>query len=228
MDFDTIFQNYYSLYRGESDTPASTDDEYTVALRLANNAVARWANVDGVLWKELFTNLQAATDGDKVIVAGDSTYAAPTNMKRSGGFVRILNADGTTKTTYQIIEPQEAQFKNDNQTYCYFTGDPNNGFVLHLNESPNSDIDGLSIDYVYYKKPTEFAQGSDTSECPNPWFIIHNMLANRWRISQNYGSYQTALRDAEEALKNMQQDFAAGTWANPWELADNSGSVWGI
>ena len=228
MDFNTIFANYYTLYRGESETPSSTDDEFTIGLRLANTAISRWANVDGVYWKELFSTLQSAATGTKTIATGDTTYTAPTDMREAGGYIKILDGNGDEKTRYPIIEPQEAQFKDANSTYAYFTGNPTSGFTLNLNPAPTSDLNGLSIDYVYYKKATEFTTGTSTTEMANPGFIVHHMLANRFRVSRNYGGYQTAQRDAEEALKNMQQDNMSGTWANPWSLADNSGSIWGL
>lgn len=228
MDFDSIIQNYYTLYRGEATAPTSTDDEYTVGMRLANNAINRWANVDAMYWKELFTTTADNSTGATLTIAtGDSTYAAPTAMQEAGGYVKIK--DGTdTIQEIPIIEPQEAQFKSEEGTYAYFTGDPNNGFTLHLNPAPDASLNGKTLWYAYYKKPTEFTTGTDKTEMANPWFIIHHMLANRFRVSRNFGGYQTAMRDAEEALKNMQQDNNSGTWANPWSLADNSGSTWGV
>lgn len=226
-DFDDIFTNYYTLYRAEADPPATTDAEYTIGLRLANNAVSRWANYDGTYWKELFDTNQEDGTGAQTVTSGDSIYSAPTNMREAGGLIKIKNSSGQTVRTYQIIDPQEAQFRDDNSQYAYFTGDPTNGFTLHLNPAPDTAVNGMDIDYVYYKKPTLFADGNDKTELPNPWFIVHHMLANRLRASNNYGSYQIALRDAEEALKNMQHDNNSGSWANPWALADNTGTVFG-
>ena len=53
------------------------------------------------------------------------------------------------------------------------------------------------------------------------------MLAQRFRVSRN-PYYSSALRDAEAAIKVMQMDNNSGSWANPWAVADNSGSSWGI
>lgn len=224
MTFTEIFTNYYTLYRGDSETPSTTDPEYTVALRLANNAVNRWANVDDVYWNELYTNLQSASDGTKTTTSGTKTYSAPTDMREAGGFVELL--DGTTlQERIELVSPERVQFLDDNAVFAYFTGDPNNGFTLNLNKAPTTT--GLNIDYIYYKKPTEFTTGTDKSEMSNPWFIVHHMLANRFRASRNWSAYQTSLRDAEEALKNMQQHNFSGTWSNPVSLQDNSGAVWG-
>lgn len=102
----------------------------------------------------------------------------------------------------------------------------NKGFTLHLNPAPDSAINGMDIDYVYYKAPTYFSVGSGMTEMSNPSFIVHHMLQNRFRGSRNpyYGS---AKQDAEDCLRMMQADNNSGTWANPPQIQDNSGTVWG-
>lgn len=225
--YDNIFTQYYRLYRAEATVPVSTDDEYIIGLSLANEAIARWANYDGTYWKQLFTTLQTASTGAvTTITTGTKTYAAPTAMREAGGFVKILDSNSNTIRVYPIIEPENAQFRDDAATYAFFTGDPGNGFTLHLNPAPDSSINGKSIDYVYYKKPTELSTGSSKTECPVVEYIVHRMLANRFRASRNpyYGSAKV---DAEDALKTMQANNNSGNWADPWKLADNSGATFG-
>ena len=41
MTFDDVFNAFYRLYRAEAEVPASTDDEYTIAMELANEAIRR-------------------------------------------------------------------------------------------------------------------------------------------------------------------------------------------
>lgn len=226
MTFDEIFEAYYNLYRAEADTPGTSDDEYVTAMRLANEALNRWANYDGTYWNTLFTTNQLDGTGDQVVATGDATYTAPTNMREAGGFIRINDSDGTAQAYFPIIEPNEAQFRDDNSSYAYFTGDPSNGFTLRLNPTLEANLDGLDLDYVYYKKPTEYTTGESMSEIPNPYFLVHRMLAMRFRVSRN-PYYSSALRDAEDALKIMKMDNDSGSWANPWKMADNSGTVWG-
>lgn len=227
MTFDQIFTEFYTIYRAEATVPASTDDEYTIAMRFANNALNRWANYDSVYWKELFTTNQVDESGAQTIVTSQTDYDGPSNMREAGGMIKVLDSSNKVVQTYPILDPQEVQFKGDNSTYAYFTGDPSNGFTLHLNPAPTSSLNGKSIDYVYYKNPTEFTTGTDVTECPNSRFLINHMLANRFRASRNSLGYQTSLRDAEEALKNMKQDNDSGNWGNPWKLADRSNTVWG-
>ena len=227
--YDQIFSAYYRMFRGESDVPDSTDEEYILGLSLANNALNWWANYDGTYWKELYTTAQAASTGGVVTVtSGTSSYAAPTAMREPGGLVDVLNADGSIHTQFPIIEAQDKQFKNKEGTFAYFTGNPSQGFTLHLNPAPDSSLNGLGIDYVYYKKPTEYTTGSSESEISNPYFIVHNMLAQRFQIERNYGGYQIAKRDSEELLRNMQRDNNSGSWSSPWSMPDWSGTSWGI
>lgn len=228
MTYNDIFTAYYNLYRVEATVPTSSDDEFTIGMRLANEAISRWANYDATYWKELYTTAQQnSTGGVVTVTAGTSTYAAPTDMREAGGYVQIKDGSGNVLRSYPIIDPQEAQFKTDNAQYCYFTGDPTGGYTLHLNPAPDTAINGMNIDYVYYKKPTEFTTGTDETEMSNPYFIVHRMLANRFRASRN-PYYTSALRDAEDALKIMKFDNDTGTWANPWAVSDTSGSGWGV
>lgn len=226
MNFDSIFEAYYNLYRLEAETPSSEDDEYPVAMRLANEAINRWAAYDGTYWKELFTTLNLAGES-QTVESATVEYDAPDDLKEAGGFISLRNpATGSIVQRIPIIEPQDAQFRNDESSYCFFTGDPGNGYTLHLNPVPSSAAVGSIIDYVYYKKPTLMTTGTDTTEMAEPYFMVHRMLSNRFRGSRNpyYGS---AKADAEDTLKTMQLSNNSGNWADPWKLADNSGSEWG-
>jgi hypothetical protein len=224
--FDNVFSLYYTLYRAEATVPASTEDEYTIALRFANEAVARWATYDNTYWRQLFRTAQTASTGGVVTTtAGTATYAAPTAFKEAGGFIKLKNSAGITVQSIPIIEPQEAQFRGDNSSYAYFTSVAGGAYTLHLNTAPTTS--GLLIDYVYYAKPTEFATGSSTTECPNAEMLCHRMLGMRFRASRN-PYYQDAIDDAEDALHIMKMDNDSGNWADPWKVADNSGSMFGV
>lgn len=225
MTYDEIFADYYNQYRAEALTPSSTDDEYTIGRRLANSAVRRWASYDNTFWQNLYTtSLLDSTGGVILTTAGTATYAAPTNMRLAGGFVKLINPDGTTNKSIAITDPQDSQFRADGSAFCFFTGDPNSGFVLNLSVAPT--VTGLSIKYTYYKKPSFFTAGTDKPNMSNPDFIVNHMLSNRFRASRNpyYGS---AKRDAENMLAQMKMENDSGTPANPWKLPDHSGTVWG-
>lgn len=225
MTFNDIFEAYYNLYRAEGTTPDNTDDEYIIALRLANEALARWANFDGTYWNQLYTTLIAAEDGGKTITTGQSTYECPSDMREPGGMIKLISGTDTVKSI-RVVQPHETQFENPEADYCYFTGSPATGFVLNFNLAPTIELNGYEINYIYYKNPTQYTTGTDISEIPDPYFLVHRMLAMRFRASRN-PYYQSALRDSEDALRIMQVDNNSGSWNNPWKLTDHSGSVWG-
>lgn len=225
MDFDTIFQAYYTQYRAVATIPTSTEAEYTIGMRLANEAIQRWATYDSTLWHELYTTLSLADEGITV-ATGTTQYDAPDNFQSAGGHIKLLNSDNTVFQTYPILEPQEVQFKSANGTYAYFTGNPAEGYVLNLNPVPTSTQNGKTLDYVYYKTPTLFTTGTDVTEMSDPYFIVHRMLANRFRASRNPYT-NSALRDAENALGIMKMRNDSGSWANPWSVQDRSGTIFG-
>ena len=292
MDFDAIFIAYYSQFRSDADVPTSTDDEYTVGLRLANEAINRWANYDGVYWRDLFTTLQTNGGGTQTISTGTTSYLAPFNFKEAGGFVKVLDSNGNSVERYKIINPEEVQFQGENSNYCYFikgqnyystgtvsqtttavtgsgttftsamvgmqiqydTGEVatitaytsataltvspsqtvasttykivNKGWTLKINPSPTANLNGLDIDYVFYKEPSLFTTGTSKTEMADPYFIVHRMLASQYRAARN-PYYSSAKTDAENALRQMQLDNNSGTWSNPWVMSDVSGTSWG-
>lgn len=214
MTYDQLFEAYHNLLRAEEDTPDSTDDEYIVGIRLANEAINRWANYDATKWRELYVS--ASLDS----LSGTNTYAAPADMQELGGYVSL----GSSKLP--IVQPHEAQFNGSQGNYAYFTGDPNNGFTLNFNR--DVDVTGTgNIHFVYYKKPTLITTGTDVPEMADPYFIVHRMLAQRLRPEENYGSYQIALRDSENALKQMKMSNDSGNWSRPPVLSDMGGGTWG-
>lgn len=226
ITWDEIFEAYYNIYRAEATTPASTDDEYTVALRLANEAVNYWAHFDGTYWRELFNTLQNADDGTKTLATSTTTYDAPSDFAEIGGYVKYLDSSNNIVSRVPIIEPHQAQFKDQKASYTYFTGDPGNGYILNVNPAPASADNGRGIDYIYYRTPLEITTGSDVPEMSNPYFMVHRMLAMRFRNSRN-PYYSTALRDSENTIRLMKIDNDSGNWSNPWSVPDNSGSSWG-
>ncbi len=226
MTFDEIFTAYYTQYRGVSTIPASTDPEYTIGLRLANEALTRWANYDNTFWQVLYSTPVA--EGDTTVAVTDVTqYDVPDNFKAPGGNIKLLDSSGNTQRTYRLVSPEKIQFYGDNTQYAYFMGNPNDGFTLNLNPAPASEVNGFTINYVYYKTPTLYTTGTDISEIPNAYFVVHRMLANRFRASRN-PYYTDALRDAEDALGIMKMENDSGTWSNPLAVADTSGTNWGF
>lgn len=230
MTFQNIFNEYYTLLRGDSDIPDSTDDEWKIAIQLANQSIRRWDRVDGMLWKELFQQLSNADDGDRTVITGITDYETPSDFRKPGGWVFYKDSDGNTQVKLKVIEPFESQLYTDESDYAYFTGDPNSGYTLTVNPAPASSENGYSIEYMYYKNPTYFAStetGTTTVEMSDPNFIVQDMLANRYRNMQKWPAYQTARKDADQALANMINDNVVGTHYNSWKVPDPDGGGFG-
>lgn len=227
MDLNDLFQDYYTLYRVEAQIPNSTDDEFVIFQRLSREAINRWANYDNTFWKELFETNQNDGSGDTVLTTNVTEYAAPTNMRSAGGYLRVYDSvSNTTKKRIKIIEPQDVQFQSDTAHYCWFKGDPNNGFTLMLNPVPDASLNGLAIDYVYYKKPSYLTTGTDLPEMSQPEFIVHRCLSMRFRGSRNPFTTD-AKKDAEDVLMTMKMENNSGNWSDPWKLADHTGGTFG-
>lgn len=230
MTYDEIFTAEYSLFRADADVPTSSDDEYKVGMQIANESINRHANYEGTYWKEYFTTLQQSTQTVPALVttitAGTTSYTCPTDFKEAGGFVKVIDVSGNVAESYPVVDPPQVQFLDEASTFCYFVGNPKDGYTLQLSPAPSARLNGMDINYIYYKTPTLFTTGTDVTEMSNPYFIVHRMLAMQYRAARN-PYYTSALRDSEDILKNMQMDNNSGSWASPPAMADNTGSVWG-
>ena len=225
ITFNDIFVDYYNLYRGDGSTPTTSDPEWTIALRLANNAIDAWFGDPGMMWNELFTTNLASIDGATTVILNQTAYAAPSNMLRSGGFVKLSNATTGAYFNIQLVDPPQVQNLDPNAPVAYFTGDPNHGLTLNIIPTNlTNTYAGWSIDYVYYKRPTTMTQASDMPEMADTSFMVHHMLANRFRNSRNWPAYQTAMKDAQYQLKNMETIQNSGTWFNSFTLGDSNQS----
>lgn len=226
MDLNALFAAYYFQYRVQADTPASTDDEYKVFIALANEGINRWANYEDTFWHELYSTLKDSGEGD-LTLSTDTEYQTPSDMRKVGGKIRVYNSNNQTLKRIPIIEPGNVQFMSDTASFAYFTGDSNSGFTLHINPEPETAIQGMSLDYIYYKAATLLAAGVDKPQMSQPYFIVHRALANRFRGSRN-PYYASAKNDAEDVLQTMKIENDAGSPADPWSLEDHSSGRFGI
>lgn len=156
-----------ALYESDSTSPTSGDEDFLVWTSLANLAINLWENEEGIMWKELFTKLSSASDGDKTVTAGDYSYATPTNFRApASGYIWL--GSGTSKTPYRVIKIEEVQAaETDSGNWCYFTGS-----TLEFN--PNCTLTtGLTISYNYYKYATKLTTGSSAFEMSDPGFAVY-------------------------------------------------------
>lgn len=188
-----------ALYESTNASPATTDEDYLTRRLLMNRALHRWERLPGFFWDSLWTRTAPTA------VTSSSTYTAPADLRRAGGWVDVLDTDGITRLKrYPVIKPNDAQAKSATDTFAYFTGSDVAGRTLNLNPAPDSSIIGKNFVYNYYKKVTEYTAPTTISEIPDPEYIIHSVVAELWKGDNNTASYQTSLAEAEERLKGLQ------------------------
>lgn len=232
MDFDEIFNEYYPIFRGQAtNIPTSGDREYDIAKQLGNNAIRKWDRADGVEWKELRTTLiedaariaaipgSTETPGALLTVASQTTYAAPSNMRKPPAFISV-----GSREKIKVVSPALAdQYGGVSSAYAYFTGSANTGYVLHFNNGTDA---GLAIDYLYLRKPVMITDGTSVPDMSDPNFMIQEMLATRFLNNRNGFGYKIAKQEALTALQNMKIENNSGTEGNGDNLGGTGG--WGV
>lgn len=234
MNFDTIFKEYYTLFRGRATSfPTYGDREFSVAIQFANNAIRKWERADGQLWRELIDTAQQQStaiwaNDQRTVIAGQLNYTAPSNMRKPPAFIWFF--DGNNQVRINCIEPQDVQHYPELSAVCYFSGSATKGFVLHIGQVLSEQYEGSGIDFVYYKNATLFSTTADPSteipEMSDPNFIIQDMLASRYTNTRNGFGLNVSKKEATTALANMKIENNSGVYSNA-EMLKQYGSGWG-
>lgn len=224
LSWAEIYPEFYGLYRGQaSNIPQFGSREYQVGIHLGNSAIKAWERTDGVLWRELIdlASNQSTTiwpTNQRTVATGDTTYTAPTNMRKWPAKIRLTSGDRTFDVP--VIDPQDVKDMSDNASYCYFTGGASAGYTMNIPTRLASNYDGFTIDYVYYKKATLLRTDVDPAatvpEMSDPNFIIQKMLAQRWLQSKNGMGYNASTSEADRILANMKLEATSGVYNNSW------------
>ena len=211
----------YAEYEGDQDTWSATSDEYLTARRYCKAAIMRWEYEPGVLWPELFKRLSSAADGDKTTNDSDYTYTCPTDMRlppkgddQASDYVWL---DNTPYVVFPLSKIQQLKTSNDN--WCFFTGNPKDGFTLNFN--PNLTIAaGQTISYDYYKQATYFTAPTSTTEISNPLYIVHYVLSRFYKNDGLSGESTQEMQIAEQMIDQMKENSFV---VIDDELSDNAG-----
>lgn len=222
----------HTLYENDNNTPATTDDDYLIRRNLINIMVNRWENNLGTLWNELWTNTtDDSTGGSLTVVSSTATYNTPTNFRFPGGYVRILNSNGTVYATYPVVKPEKAQTLGTGAAYAYFKGNHSAGYKLVLNPTPDSTINGKTINYDFYKRASKIAATTDIPEMSDPYYIVHGVVAELHKADNNLALYDATIAEAEERLKQMAFQNALEANYQDWGMEDqqsiNTGGYFG-
>lgn len=225
MDFNAIFREYFSLYRGQaSKIPVYGEREYSTGVILANAAIKKWERADGILWKELYTTLADDATAVKVVTSGTTSYAAPTNMMNPPGTITING------TQFVVIPSQDIELYGENNRVVWFTGSAQEGYTMHMSAAVADGNNTYTIDYPYYKNatllPTDSDPGAIVPEMSDPTFMIQDMLATRAQQARNGFVFKAAKAESTQALANMKIKNDSGTYHNTQNMRD-TGFGWG-
>jgi len=206
-----------SLYNGSSTPPAAGEEDYIVWTDLLNIGISLWENEEGVLWKELFTDLTSAADGGKTTIADTYSYALPSNFKFPvSSFVWF--GVNYNKTPTRIIAPSKLQlYENNTDGFAYFL----NGYIKF---NPNMSIHaGDPIVYNYYKKATALTTGSDQFEMSDPMFAVYYALSELKKEEGDVSALQIATQklEAMKTLNSMGAEYQEDSTISP--LGDGMG-----
>lgn len=190
-----------TLTNNDSDTPDSTDDEWTVRLNLINQSIGKWESSD-TLWDELWTTY---THNATVSTATTYTLTA-TDIRFLGSRVRLI-LNGVTGYV-PVISPEEYESYNGEARVVYLTGNPSAGWTLNLGWTPVSGDGtyGATIKFNYYKYATRFTDESATTDKPemsDPNYIVYDVAAVKSLLESKNNQFSIFSTEAQTALDNM-------------------------
>lgn len=198
MTLDEFQANLHALYQGDTNTPTSSEDDYTYRTSLLKAAINDWNSEKGIQWAELAkwnTDSQTqTTDGTTVRFACYSDFAYP------GGYVLLKNSSGQY-AKYDVIPPQKAQlYKGTTGTKCWFSGNAKDGFYLNFISAPAT---GYTIEYPYYKTVYVPSSAAHIIEMSNPWFAVYTALSKLHEQDGEGDRAILALQKANNAMGDM-------------------------
>jgi len=197
-----ILDIVYALYEGDVTNWIPESEEYLTARIYANAAINRWEFYEQTNWRELWTPLTDASDGDKTLTAGTYAYRCPTNMIKPASYVRTVGNGSVSKYWDVVSLSKVPSLKLEDYNYCYFTGNIKNGFTLHFN--PNVVLNtGDILNYEYYKSATKFTTPTSTTEMSDPYFIVYFVISRLFENDGEDGRASKAFQEAEGRLENM-------------------------
>jgi len=212
-----------SLYEQDSTAPSSGDESYTLWTALINIAVGLWENEEGVLWRELYTTLADASDGDKTITASTWDYDCPSDFNFVVGKVRLVSPSGVS-SYYEVIPSSDVSLYDDNSDrWCYFTGNASDGYKIHFNPDLTLTT-GYTIAYEYYKTATKMTTGADTFEMADPMFAVFYTLGE---LKKDEGD-TTAMGIATQKLEAMRVKNMMPSFYQDTSLRDRTGDGFGF
>ncbi len=187
------------LVNNDSDTPATTDDEWTIRLNLINLAIQNWEDED-TLWDELWTTY---THGSPITAA--TTYTLTfTDFIKPGSTLRFVLNNATIYVP--IVSPEEAQnYIGSNMSVAYITGNDNAGWTLNLSWTPTSGDGtyGATIKLDYYHHALKLSGTTDKAEMRSTAYIVYWVSAQKSLLESQSNKYSVFNARAMQAFETM-------------------------
>ena len=210
-------QVIHRKYVGNVSYPSSGSTDYTLRTGFVNDAIREWAYEQNVLWKELYTNLSAAADGDKTATTSTTAYSAPSDFISISSFITITDSDGN-KTYYFEKHPRDVkkvQMINSATKFFYVTGDAGSGHTINI----VNPVAG-TISYSYYKKATELSASTDKPEMSRPYYIVYSAMAQLYELDNRNDLVGKYLQLAKSVMDAMIIDNEVLAPNNPDKIPD--------
>lgn len=205
MTEEEIIQQAFSLSELDVDFWETTSDEYALARKLLNDGINRWANYENTKWRELI-------DTDSIPLTTDHSYNCASGFDYPGSWVRTGDVFWTVKRPEMI-----AKLASDDSYYCYFLGNKKDGYTINFNSRLTMPTG--TIDYEYYKKPTETTDTTDDVEMSDPYFLAYWIASKLGEDGLNVDLFNMA----EEKLRNMKSTNMSGYFDVPDNIEESLG-----
>lgn len=214
-----------TLVNNDSDTPTTTDDEWTIRLNLINQSIGKWETSD-VFWDELWTTY---THAATISVATTYTLTM-TDLRYLGGQVRLILSGQTTYIP--VISPEEYQGYQGEARVAYITGNVSAGWTLNLGWTPavGDGTYGSTIKLDYFKYATRFTSSSLTTDKPemtDPNYIIYDVAAVKSLLESKNNQFSIFSTEAQKALDNMRLINDMKPYNNSDSVKDGDAIVFG-
>lgn len=165
---DQLLQQIHREYEGDVDYLEFDDEETQLRIAYIKDSIREWVNKFPE-YREVYTSLEDAVDGDTTTSNGVSTYDCPSNFIRPVSIVKVGD------TYFDYIAPEEVALKQrDNSNAEWFTiiGSPG-AYRVKLNPTPSSS---QTIEYDYWKSIDVPATTTDVVEISRPMFCVYYTL----------------------------------------------------
>lgn len=217
MTLNSIQAAIHALYEGDTDTPTSGDDDYTLRTSIVNAGINRWEHEEGVLWNELWVSLDDAVDGTKTTSAATYSYSCPTDFRFPGGYVRLVDSNSQS-TYFSVIPVEKAQlYDNENKNICWFTGNPQDGYKVNFLDTQTAS---QTISYEYYKTADTLSSSTDVPEMVDPYFLVYFAVSRLFELDGQFPSSTKAFQEAEARLSQMKVRNMQSTWYQDARVED--------